>query len=172
MSAKKKILYIGLGVVAVGGAIKWYLSRQAANAANSDTAANNDAELAALMMQQPLAYASNSDSSASVSGPTVDTGSASLQSLINSILNPVTASTTGPGVSSGTAQAPIIASAGGSGDGSSTGGPGVSTGTVSELTTQTVSPQPSPIVSKPTLRQSDSAASVSTRILPVSSMIQ
>jgi hypothetical protein len=97
---KKRILIIGAGIAVMGGAgyllYKWQQSRAASNAANADAANQTDAQLAQLMMQSPLSYASNSGTSANVSGPSVDTGNAALQALINSVIDPSTTNTSHP----------------------------------------------------------------------------
>jgi hypothetical protein len=123
----KKLFWIGGGTVVVIGAYYWYKNYAANQSANTDQSNQNDAELAALMLEQPLAYGSASDSSASVSGPTVDTGNNQLQSLISSILNPTT-----PTPSTSTSSTPVTANPVSpvSGTGTVTSGP------------STVTPQP------------------------------
>ena len=95
---KKRILIIGTGIAVMGGAgyllYKWQQNLAASNAANADAANQSDAQLAQMMMESPLSYASNSGTSASVSGPSIDTGNAALQALIASLINPT--STTPP----------------------------------------------------------------------------
>ena len=87
----KKILWITAGITAVGVIVMWYRNRESnatsAADANAQQTAQDDAELAAMMMEQPLSTGTD-NSGASVSGPTVDTGNNALQTLINSILNP------------------------------------------------------------------------------------
>lgn len=112
----KRILYIGIGVAVVGGAAIWFHKRSVAAQQTQNDNTQTDAELAALMLQSPVSYSGGADSSASVSTPAVDTGSASLQSLISSILNPpataptpVTPTTTSPVTTAPTTPAPIAA---------------------------------------------------------------
>lgn len=84
----KRVLLIGGGILVVGGFIVWFRKYEANKAASQDTQSLNDAQLASMMLQQPLAYAGNMSAGSDVSGPTVSTGNESLQTLINSVLNP------------------------------------------------------------------------------------
>lgn len=90
------MLYIGIAVVVAGGGIIWYrkyeANSQATASANADAQSQSDAELAAMMLEQNSSTASN-ESSATVSGPTVDTGNSELQALVSSILNPTSTTT-------------------------------------------------------------------------------
>lgn len=82
----KKLLYIGGGILVIGGFIIWYRKHEASVSAANDVANQNDALLASQLLQQPLAYTGGGGTS--VSGPSVDTGNQSVQDLINSVLNP------------------------------------------------------------------------------------
>ena len=97
---KKKVLYIAGGLVVAGIAyvvFKNYETNAAAsdsaNAASAAQDEQNQMQLEALALSQNLG---SSDGGATVDTPTVDTGDASLQSLINSILNPPASSTPAP----------------------------------------------------------------------------
>lgn len=88
----KKVAWISGGVV-IAGAFLWWLKNQVANSqanaqASSDQQAQTDAQLSAMLLQNPLASANYTAQPVATSTPTVDTGNASLQTLINSILNP------------------------------------------------------------------------------------
>ena len=90
---KKIGLYSG-GVAVVGVIGYWLYQYQqqaaASSAANAATQSQNDAQALQALLETPLESGTAGDSSASVSGPTVDTGNNALQTLINSILNPST----------------------------------------------------------------------------------
>jgi hypothetical protein len=90
-----KLQEIGLiaGVVAALATALYYFNEyyqqsNANNAAAQQDANNNDAQLAAMLLQQPLSNSSGSYSQTQVTGPSVDTGNESLQTLIASILQP------------------------------------------------------------------------------------
>ena len=99
----KKVAYWGAGSIGVGAVLYWLYQYQqsaaASNAASQAQQSQDENQALAALLEQPLSSGSTSSSGASVSGPTVDTGNNSLQTLINSILNPPasTASTVGTG---------------------------------------------------------------------------
>jgi hypothetical protein len=93
----KRVLLIGGGIVAIGGAVIWLHKHAQTAQTNADNAAATDLQEGSLLLQQPLNYSTGADSSGvAVSGPSVDTGNESLQALIGSILNPTTQPTQQP----------------------------------------------------------------------------
>jgi hypothetical protein len=91
-----KVLWIGGGAVAIYFAYQWYQTQQDNSAAVANAQAQSDAQLAQIMLEQPLSNGTQSDSSAAVTAPSVDTGNTELQSLISSILNPTATTTSTP----------------------------------------------------------------------------
>ena len=92
----KKIGLWGGGITAIGVIGYWLYQYQQTASANSAAQAAQDSQdqnqaLAALMQESYTG-----DGGTAVSGPTVDTGSDSLQSLIASILNPPATAPTAP----------------------------------------------------------------------------
>jgi hypothetical protein len=89
------------GIAGVAGVVGYWLyqyqlTAAANSAAQAATDSQNENQALAALMEQPLSSGGTTDSSASVSGPTVDTGNNTLQALIESILNPPVAATTAP----------------------------------------------------------------------------
>ena len=89
------------GIAGVAGVVGYWLyqyqqTAAANSAAQAATDSQNENQALAALMEQPLSSGGTTDSSASVSGPTVDTGNNTLQALIESILNPPAAATTAP----------------------------------------------------------------------------
>lgn len=82
---KKKVLLIGGSVVAVYVVYKLYKSRQASAASQDAANAANDYQLLGQLSTLPLMDATSLPSGSQMN---VDTGNSTLQSLINSILNP------------------------------------------------------------------------------------
>jgi hypothetical protein len=148
----KKIGLYGGGVAVVGVIGYWLYQYQqqaaAASAANNAVQSQDDAQALQALLAAPLENGSAGDSSAAVTGPTVDTGNNTLQALINSILNPstgtVSATPTTPVTSTPISSAPSLPSGGG------TASPGIGTGVLppSTLSTQPVQVQ-NPIVIAP-----------------------
>jgi hypothetical protein len=86
------------GIAGVAGVVGYWLyqyqlTAAANSAAQAATDSQNENQALAALMEQPLSSGGATDSSASVSGPTVDTGNNTLQALIESILNPPVATT-------------------------------------------------------------------------------
>jgi hypothetical protein len=86
------------GIAGVAGVVGYWLyqyqqTAAANSAAQAATDSQNENQALAALMEQPLSSGGATDSSASVSGPTVDTGNNTLQALIESILNPPVAAT-------------------------------------------------------------------------------
>ena len=99
------------GIAGVAGVVGYWLyqyqqTAAANSAAQAATDSQNENQALAALMEQPLSSGGATDSSASVSGPTVDTGNNTLQALIESILNPPATTTATPAATTPAATTP------------------------------------------------------------------
>lgn len=111
MDKEKKLWIIG-GVVIAAGSLLIAWKQYKASQQNAASSSANDAALLDALSTMPLTGASSQPTA--YSGPSADTGNASLQSLVSSILNPQpssgdsgTTSTSGTGTGSSSVASPI-----------------------------------------------------------------
>ena len=104
-SENKKYVLIGAGLLIAGGFVLWFRNYESEAQANSEAEQNaqseQDAQLAGLLLQEPYSTGADASEVQGTTGTDIDTGSETVQQLVNSILNP-TSGTSTTGTQSGT----------------------------------------------------------------------